>query len=144
MDTMGVQLKMSTSHHPQMDGQTERANRVLEDVLRHYVSKNQNDWDTHLTAAEIAVNSSIQASTYFIPYYLNYGYQPTFNIDSTTLPIRNESAAQMLHTLQRDLEAARHNMLEARDRQTHYANRQRREFNFKEGRRYYYQLNTCR
>src|SRR6202158_5841600 len=71
MDTMGVQLKMSTSHHPQTDGQTERANRVLEDVLRHYVSKNQNDWDMHLTA-EIAVNSSIQASTNFTPYYLQF------------------------------------------------------------------------
>jgi hypothetical protein len=133
MTTMGVQLKMSTSHHPQTDGQTERANRVLEDVLRHYVSKNQNDWDLHLTAAEIAVNSSIQASTNFTPYYLNYGYEPTFNIDATTLSIQNESAAQMLLTLQRDLEAARHNMLEARDRQTYYANKQRREFIFKEG-----------
>src|SRR6266403_5338385 len=133
MTTMGVQLKMSTSHHPQTDGQTERANRVLEDILRHYVSKNQNDWDLHLSAAEIAVNSSMQASTNFTPYYLNYGYEPTFNIDATTLSIRNESAAQMLLTLQRDLEIARHNMLEARDRQTYYANKQRREFIFKEG-----------
>src|SRR3982074_1022350 len=82
MDTMGVQLKMSTSHHPQTDGQTERANRVLEDVLRHYVSKNQNDWDMHLTAAEIAVNSSVQASTNFTPYYLNCGYNPTFTFNS--------------------------------------------------------------
>ena len=87
--------------------------------MRHYVSKNQNDWDLHLTAAEIAVNSSIQASTKFTPYYLNYGYEPSFNIDTTTLSIRNESAAQMLLTFQRDLEAARHSMLEARDRQTY-------------------------
>src|ERR1700737_4976857 len=133
MDTMGVQLKMSTSHHPQTDGQTERANRVLEDVLRHYVSKNQNDWDVHFSAAEIAVNSSIQASTNFTPYYLNYGYEPTFNIEATTLSIRNESAAQMLHTLQRDLEAARLNMLEARDRQKYNANNNPRELFFKEG-----------
>src|ERR1700739_1753569 len=35
--------------------------------------------------------------------------------------------------IQLDLEAAHHNMLEARDRQTYYANKQRREFIFKEG-----------
>src|ERR1700737_3049128 len=47
---LGTELKMSTSHHPQTDGQTERSNRTLEDILRHYVSKQQNDWDEHLTA----------------------------------------------------------------------------------------------
>jgi hypothetical protein len=133
MDTMGVQLKMSTSHHPQTDGQTERANRVLEDVLRHYVSKNQNDWDMHLTAAEIAVNSSVQASTNFTPYYLNCGCNPTFTFNSAVPSTQNELASQMLLTLQQNLDAARSNMMEARDRQTHYANKQRREFIFKEG-----------
>jgi hypothetical protein len=133
MDTMGVQLKMSTSHHPQTDGQTERANRVLEDVLRHYVSKNQNDWDMHLTAAEIAVNSSVQASTNFTPYYLNYGYDPTFTFNSAVPSTQNELASQMLLILQQNLDAAYSNLIEARDRQTHYANKQRREFIFKEG-----------
>src|ERR1700676_446252 len=133
MDTMGMQLKMSTSHHPQTDGQTERANRVLEDVLRHYVSKNQNDWETHLTAAEIAVNSSIQASTNFTPYYLNCGYNPTFTFNSAVPSTQNELASQMLLALQHNLDTAYSNMIEARDRQTHYANKQRREFIFKEG-----------
>ena len=39
----------------------------------------------------------------------------------------------MLLTLQQNLDAARSNMMEARDRQTHYANKQRRECIFKEG-----------
>ena len=32
-------LSMSTADHPQSDGQTERVNQVLEDMLRAYVSK---------------------------------------------------------------------------------------------------------
>ncbi|MCI49525.1 retrotransposon protein, partial [Trifolium medium] len=31
---MGTQLKMSTSHHPQTDGQSERTIQTLEDMLR--------------------------------------------------------------------------------------------------------------
>jgi transposase InsO family protein len=43
---MGVQQNMSTAFHPQSDGQTERVNRVLEDMLRHFVGPLQDDWDT--------------------------------------------------------------------------------------------------
>ncbi|CAI5703145.1 unnamed protein product [Peronospora effusa] len=35
--TLGTRLTMSTSDHPETDGQTERANRVLEEILRGYV-----------------------------------------------------------------------------------------------------------
>ena len=42
----------STAYHPQSDGQTERMNRILEDMLRHYVNPKQNNWDELLSAAE--------------------------------------------------------------------------------------------
>ena len=53
---------MSTAFHPQTDGQTERVNRSLEDMLRHYVNPMLNDWDDHLDAVEFAVNNAWQGN----------------------------------------------------------------------------------
>ena len=128
-----TQLKMSTAYHPQTDGQTERANRTLEDILRHYVSNKQDDWDEHLTAAEIAVNSGVQASTGFTPYYLNYGDHPVFPPPVQFDDVSNESVYDMMQKLQNNIELAKRNMQNAKDRQTHYANHHRRDFSFKEG-----------
>ena len=71
---------MSTAYHPKTDGQTEWMHRILEDMVRTYVTYEQGDWDNHLAAAETAFNNSQQASTKFSAYYLNYGRHPTFPI----------------------------------------------------------------
>ncbi|KAH9330575.1 hypothetical protein KI387_002683, partial [Taxus chinensis] len=47
---MGTKLLMSTSHHPETDGQTERINAILEDYLRHSVRSNQANWPKLLDA----------------------------------------------------------------------------------------------
>eukprot|EP00955_Chlamydomonas_euryale_P021670 228934-Chlamydomonas_euryale.AAC.1 len=67
---------MSTSNHPQTDGQTERANRTLEDMLRAFVSPHHDDWDELLVNAEFAYNDSVNRTTGFTPFYLNYGRHP--------------------------------------------------------------------
>jgi hypothetical protein len=40
---MGSKLKMSTSFRPQIDGQTERVNSVIQQLLKNYVVADQQD-----------------------------------------------------------------------------------------------------
>ena len=74
---IGTKQTRSTSHHPQTDGQTERVNKVLEDMLRHYVGQlDHTEWDQCLAAAEFAINNSFHESIGTTPFRLNFGRDP--------------------------------------------------------------------
>ena len=45
---MGTRLTMSTTFHPQTDGQSERTIQVLEDMLRACVLDHKGSWEEHL------------------------------------------------------------------------------------------------
>ena len=67
---IGKRLKMCTSDHPETDGQTERANRVLEKILRGYVHS-FTSWSEFLPMVEFAINNSVHASTMHTPFFVN-------------------------------------------------------------------------
>ncbi|KAG2963293.1 hypothetical protein PC120_g27550 [Phytophthora cactorum] len=65
---LGTQLSMSTADHPQTDGQTERVNRVLSDLLKSYAHSFQ-QWSDCLPMAEFAINNSVHAPSRHAPFY---------------------------------------------------------------------------
>ena len=67
---------MSTAFHPQMDGATERANRSIAQILHTVVSNDQQDWSDKCLMVEFAINSSINTTTGYAPFKLNYRYMP--------------------------------------------------------------------
>ena len=73
---MGTQLALSTANHAQTDGQTERINRTLEQVLRCYVNSNYNNWDSILPFAEFAYNDSVSAARSLTPFEVDTGQHP--------------------------------------------------------------------
>lgn len=80
---LGVTHSLSTAYHPQSDGNTERVNRVMEDVMRHFVTNEQSNWDSLLPLAEFAINNSFHESIKTTPFLLNYGFSPNLPIAVT-------------------------------------------------------------
>ncbi|KAE9220639.1 hypothetical protein PF004_g13278 [Phytophthora fragariae] len=68
---LGTRLDMSTADHPQTDGQTERVNRVLEDILRSVCAAEPTKWSVLLPQVEFALNNTVDSSTGFTPFYVN-------------------------------------------------------------------------
>jgi hypothetical protein len=74
---IGVTHNRLTAFHPQTDGQTERVNRVMEEMLRHYVmNSSQLTWELGLSAAEFAINNSYHESIGTTPFRANAGRDP--------------------------------------------------------------------
>jgi Chromo (CHRromatin Organisation MOdifier) domain len=72
----GAARRLSTSFHPQTDGQTERQNQTLEQYLRVYVGEKQDDWAKWLPYAQYAYNNSTHAVTGETPFYLVHFFRP--------------------------------------------------------------------
>ena len=70
---MGTRLEFSTAFHPQTDGQTERVNQILEDMLRACALDYGSSWDDNLPYAEFSYNNSYQTSLKMAPFEALYG-----------------------------------------------------------------------
>ena len=68
---LGTDSSMSTAFHPQTDGQTERANRIIEETLCAFVSNTPDDWDELLPVAAFAINNARNSNTMHSPLVLH-------------------------------------------------------------------------
>jgi len=74
---LGTKLLMSTSYHPQTDGQTKCANCNVGQIFQTVVHPDQKDWIDRVNLTEFAINASISETTRYAPFELNGGYMPS-------------------------------------------------------------------
>jgi hypothetical protein len=72
-EALGMHLKFSSAYHPQTDGQTERTNQILEDMLSACALQDMLGWDKRLPYAEFSYNNNYQASFNMSPFQALYG-----------------------------------------------------------------------
>ena len=129
---IGTEVALSTAYHPQSDGQTERANQTLEEILRKQVNATQDNWDSLLPMAEFAINDSISESTWFSPFQLMYGMHPCKPMDMITeskAPAADDFLKEMVTAISR----ARENIVKTQIAMKEQADKHRRDHSFKIG-----------
>ena len=79
----GTSLRYGTTYHPQSQGQVERMNSVVEQMIRCLLSDHscKSHWKEVLPTAELAINSLPNRSTGYSPFFLMYGYNPVLPIE---------------------------------------------------------------
>lgn len=72
----GTVLKMSSSYHPQMDGQTDVVNCCLETYLHCFALELPQTWAHWLPWAKLWYNTTYHVSTGTTPFHVVYGNSP--------------------------------------------------------------------
>nr|GEV32747.1 putative reverse transcriptase domain-containing protein [Tanacetum cinerariifolium] len=75
-EALGMQLDMSTTYHPQMDGQSERTIQKLEDMMCACMIDFGKGWDRHLPLVEFSYNKGYHTSIKAAPFEALYGFIP--------------------------------------------------------------------
>ncbi|KAD2393182.1 hypothetical protein E3N88_40159 [Mikania micrantha] len=71
-NSLGIRLDMSTTYHPQTDGQSERTIQTLEDMLRACGVDFGKSWETHLFLVELSYNNRYHTSIMVAPFEALY------------------------------------------------------------------------
>ena len=134
MPMLQTKLQLSSAFHPQSDGQTERMNRTLGDMLRHYIGNCKlSEWEKLLPAAEFAINNSYSDALGSTPFRVNKGYDPrapnAMHVASDTFPPAREWAK----VRSEGLKDARRHLEAAQQRQRAYYDGKHRAVTYKEG-----------
>jgi len=90
---LGIKLASSTAWHPQTNGQTECVNQELDQYLRLFVNKWQDDWYDLLPMVEFQHNNHIHSATQQPPFLLNTGRIPCMGFK----PRQNYSDLEMVN-----------------------------------------------
>jgi hypothetical protein len=128
-DMLHIKRRLSTSFSPETDGSTERANEVIETVLRELVDWAQDDWMKWLQVGASAICGRNAASTGVAPFFLTHGWnQEVFDFESPTESTRDSPvsrADRILAKLKDARELAESTMAMAQENQERAANRKR-------------------
>ncbi|GJZ34790.1 putative reverse transcriptase domain-containing protein [Tanacetum coccineum] len=130
---LGTQLDMSTTYHPETDGQSERTIQTLEDMLRACVIDFGKGWEKHLPLVEFSYNNSYHASIKAAPFEALYGRKCRSPVCWAEVGDVQLTGPEIIHETTKKIVQIRQRLQAARDRQRSYANIRRKPLEFQVG-----------
>ncbi|KAA0054783.1 pol protein [Cucumis melo var. makuwa] len=130
---MGPRLDFSTAFHSQTDGQTERLNQVLEDMLRACALEFPRSWDSHLHLMEFAYNNSYQATIGMAPFEALYGKCCRSPVCWGEVGEQSLMGPELIQSTNEAIQKIRSRMQTAQSRQKSYADVRRKDLEFDVG-----------
>ncbi|MCH93770.1 Ty3/gypsy retrotransposon protein, partial [Trifolium medium] len=140
----GTLLRMSSSYHPQTDGQTEVTNRVVEQYLRAFVHVKPSLWYRFLPWAELHFNTSYHSAAGMTPYQVVYGKPPPPISEYIAGSSLIDACDKVLTTRDEILAVLRKNLLKAQARMKAIIDKKRRDVSYDVGSWVYVKLRPHR
>jgi hypothetical protein len=126
-------LKFRSAYHLQTDGQTERTNQILEEMLRACALRDKIGLDKRLRYAEFSYNNSYQTSLKMSPFEALYGRNCRTPLHWDQPDERHVFGLDILLEAEENIIMVQENMKAAQSRQRSYADTRRRELSFEVG-----------
>ncbi|KAA0047446.1 pol protein [Cucumis melo var. makuwa] len=130
---LGTRLDFSTTFHPQTDGQTERLNQVLENMLRACALEFPGSWDSHLHFMEFAYNNSFQATIGMAPFEALYGKCCRSPVCWSEVGEQRLMGPELVQSTNEAIQKIGSRMHTAQSRQKSYADVRRKDLEFDVG-----------
>ncbi|GJR45612.1 reverse transcriptase domain-containing protein [Tanacetum coccineum] len=125
-EAFGTQLDMSTTYHPETDGQSERTIQTLEDMLRACVIDFGKGWDRHLPLIEFSYNNSYHTSIKAAPFEALYGRKCRSPICWAEVGDAQLTGPEIVRETTEKIIQIKHRLQASRDRQKSYADKRRK------------------
>jgi hypothetical protein len=126
-------LRFSSAYHPQTDGQTERVNQILEDMLRACALQYGRSWDKSLSYVEFSYNNSYQESLHMAPFEMLYGRRCRTSLFWNETRERKVFGPDILQEVEKQVRMVRENLRVVQSRQKSYTDHRSRELSFEVG-----------
>ncbi|GJR37675.1 putative reverse transcriptase domain-containing protein [Tanacetum coccineum] len=124
---------MSTTYHPQTDGQSEKTIQTLEDMLRACVIDFGKGWDRHLHLVEFSYNNSYHTSIKAAPFEALYGRKCRTPICWAKVGDAQLTGPEIVHETTEKIIQIKKRIQAPRDRQKSYTDRRRKPLEFEVG-----------
>ncbi|WVZ80318.1 hypothetical protein U9M48_027804 [Paspalum notatum var. saurae] len=122
----------NSAYHPQISGQVERVNQILEDMLKACALTSSTKWDECLPLVEFAYNNSYQKSLEMAPFEALYGRRCRTPLNWSKPGERVTFGPDLVTQAEKQVKFIHSNLKRAQSRQKSYSDKRRRPLAFEE------------